>query len=639
MKKIKYCLLIIFVLLISLTINAQAENFNYYLSNSSQNYEYVDKNSNKVVNVEKGDTIKAVVILDNKDNLAGYHIQSGKITVNWDDKVLSLEEVNGKYYNDSISDISSLTIGSISKGTNKVAFSDIASVGTLKNGKNKIIELRFLVLKNAPATSTKIYQTAGEDSFKCSKDDEVINCGDSLYSELKYNVTKSTVNKLTSIKIDNNELEYFNEDTKEYDLIVESTVSKIKIDVTKKDSTSSVSGDIGERNVSYGYNKFVITVTSESGSSNQYVLNVNRIDERSDVNTLKTLTVTPGEIVFDPNILEYTINVDNNIDKVTITSSLTDSKSKYVTDYRNKEIDLIEGSNKVEIKVISEKGEEKTYTLNINRALSSNNSLKSLKVNDEKITLVENEFIYNVTVENEVNEIKVVAVPNDSRATVKLDDTYPLIVGDNEINIAVIAPSGQEAAYTLNVKRKKILSSDSLLVNIRVKGHDLDFKQDVKVYDLKLKDDEDELEITAIQEDPTAEIIIEGNKKLDNGSIVKINVKAEDGTYTRYFINIIKESSGIPLVVIIIIVLLILLGGCIGLIFYRKKKAEKKSFDKLDAPEPKEIEDVEASTDSSSENIVENEIETPPEDVVPTEKKVLETDEYVGVHEEKEKDV
>lgn len=631
MKRIRKNILFIFVLLVGFTFNVKAENFNYYLSNSNQNYEYVDKNNNKTINVEKGDIVKVVVILDNKENVNGYHLQNGKITVNWDEKVLSLQETNGKLYNDAITDISGLTIGSTSKTINKITFKNITSTGFLKTGKNKVVELQFKVLKNTPATVTKIYQNAGEDSFKCVREDETINCGESLYSELKYNITKSTVNKLTSIKIDNNELEYFNEDTKEYDLIVDSNVTRIKIDVTKKDELSIVSGDTGEKNVSYGINKYVIIVTSESGSANQYVLNVNRIDNRSSDNTLKALAITPGEIIFDANILEYTVNVDNSVDKVTITSSLADVKSKYAIDYRNKEINLVEGSNKVEIKIVAENGEEKTYTLNINRALSSNNSLKSLKVNDEKIPLVENEFIYNVTVENDINEVIVTAVPNDTRATVKLDKTYPLIVGENEINITVVAPSGQEAAYTINVTRKKLLSSDSLLVNIKVTGYNIDFKQDVKVYDLKIKDDVDELEITAIQEDPTAEVIIEGNKRLENGSIIKINVKAEDGTYTRYFINIIKSSSKVSPVIIIILILLLLLAGCIGLIFYRKKKSENKVFNQLDEDHVKP--DIKENVETQIKE------EIPIQENISTEKKVILDGEYVGIHEEKEKDV
>ncbi len=644
MKRIeKSVLIIIFILLIGVTFNVKAESFNYYLSDNDSNYEYVDKNSVKAKTVKRGDTIKVTAIIDNKDNVSDYRINSGKLTVRWDEKYLSLDEVDGKYYNDSITDISELSLGSVHKSSNKFSIEEISSNGLLKSGKNKIVEYKFHVLDNAPSGEAKIYQMDGEDNLKCffTTEERTVNCGESLYSELKFNIEKSKVNKLTAIKIDGNELDQFSEDVTVYDITVESNVTIIKIEATKKDSKSTISGDTGEKTVDYGNNKFTIIVTSESGDKYTYTLNVTRTDDRSSVNTLKTLTISDGELTFNPSVTEYTVNVENNVEKVTITSSLTDSKSKYVTDFKNKEIELIEGSNKVEIKVVSEKGEENTYTININRALSSNNSLKTLKVNDEKIKLLENEFIYNYTVENDVDEVTVEAVPNDSKATVKLDESYPLEVGENEINIKVVAASGQEASYIVNVTRKKILSKDSLLTSLKIEGYKLEFKQDVKVYDLKIKDEDNELKITTTQEDPNATVEIEGNKNLENGSIVKINVKAEDGTYTRYFINIEKGSSGLSTVIIIILILLLILGAIIGIIFYRKKKNEDKEINKLDEidNEPKENPEVIEDTTSEPEPIKEDDTISSAEEVVDEEEPVVPDPNYKGAHEVKEKDV
>ena len=112
------------------------------------------------------------------------------------------------------------------------------------------------------------------------------------------------------------------------------------------------------------------------------------------------------------------------------------------------------------------------------------------------------------------------------------------------------------------------------------------------------------LEITATQEDPNAEVEIEGNKDLENGSIIKINVKAEDGSFTRYFINIEKGSSGISPIIIVIIILFLLLGGCIGIIIYRKKKKEEAEFDKFD--------DSKSDGTESINNPLETEEELPP---------------------------
>ena len=376
MKRIKYVLLI-FILF--MTINVKAESIDYYLSNSAQNYEYVNKDNNKAINVKRGDYIYVTAMFNHKDLLEYFMLDGGKLTVRWDEKYLSLEEVDGKYYSLVNSDLKNLKVGSVSKFSNRVVLNDLSDrTHYLNEGKLKVVEFKFRVLDSAPSGTAKIYQMDGEDTLECegvtgaggvNSPPTTFKCSTSLYSELKYNVSKSTVNKLTMIKIDGQELEQFSEDNTSYDITVESDVTKIKIEATKKDSKSSISGDIGEKKVDYGTNKFVIVVTSESGDKYTYTLNVNRVDERSSINTLKTLTLSAGEIAFDAKVLEYTVNVDNNVEKITITSSLTDPKSKYITDYQNKEINLIEGSNKVEITIVSERGEEKTYTLNINREI------------------------------------------------------------------------------------------------------------------------------------------------------------------------------------------------------------------------------------------------------------------------------
>ena len=407
---------------------------------------------------------------------------------------------------------------------------------------------------------------------------------------LSFNVfADDTNNKLSSIELDGHELEYFSEDVNEYEITVESNVDKINVTVTKKDDKSTVTGNIGENKLSYGLNKLSINVTSESGSKNTYHLNITREDARSSDNTLKTLIISKGNIDFKPSVTNYNINVSNEVDKINIKSSLSDNKSRYIEDYQNRDVELVEGSNKVEIKVISEKGDIKIYTLNINRALSGNNSLKSLKVNDEKIKLSENQFTYDITFENNVSEVIINAITSDSKATVKLEDKYELQVGINEFNIKVVAANGQEASYILNITRKKILSRDSLLRNIRIKGYNLNFKQDVKVYNLKIND-EDSLEISTLKEDENATVEIEGNKDLIDGSIIKINVKAEDGSYTRYFINIEKKKKGISPVIIILIILFILLIGCIGLILYRKNKKNKSEFNTRDFDKEMKVE-------------------------------------------------
>ena len=587
MKRIKnICIMLVFLFTLGITYNVKADTIKYYLSTKGLDYNYVSKENAKDVSVKRGDTILVSAILDYSDGEEAYGFDKGKLTIRWDDKYLNLIEYTKG------SSLSSMQLNSVNKTSDKIVINNLSANEVIKSGKNILVEFKFQVLENSNTGSTKIYQMDGEDSINLIKTSDTSNIRvDSLYTEVKYNVSKSTENRLSSLKINGNAISDFNENTSTYSVKVDSNIEKINIEAISKDKKAIVSGNIGEVRLNYGVNKLSITVTSESGTKNTYNVNVTREDTRSSVNTLKTLTLSSGDIIFKPEVTEYTVNVENEIDEITITTSLTDPKSKYVEDYSKKLVKLDPGSNKIQIKVVSEKGEERVYTININRALSTNNSLKSLKIDGKKIDLVDNEYTYNYEVENEVDSIVITAVANDDKATVELKDKYELEVGENEINILVTAASGDKASYIINVNRKKILSKDSLLKSLTIKDYDINFKQNVTSYDLQINKDVETLDITYEVEDANAKVEIEGNKDLINGSIIKINVKAEDGTYTRHFINIEKISSRISPIIIIILILMLLLGACLGLLFFRKKKAKEKRLVKEEVNDSQEVQE------------------------------------------------
>ena len=63
----------------------------------------------------------------------------------------------------------------------------------------------------------------------------------------------------------------------------------------------------------------------------------------------------------------YNVEVENNIDKVTIESTLYDKKSTYIEDYSNKTVDLKVGMNTFVIQVKAENESINKYTINIIR--------------------------------------------------------------------------------------------------------------------------------------------------------------------------------------------------------------------------------------------------------------------------------
>ena len=83
-------------------------------------------------------------------------------------------------------------------------------------------------------------------------------------------------------------------------------------------------------------------------------------------NNLSSLKVSAGELspAFNKNTLEYSVTVENAVNKIAISGSKEDSKS-YVDGL--KEYNLEEGNNRIEIKVTAQNGTAKTYVINVTR--------------------------------------------------------------------------------------------------------------------------------------------------------------------------------------------------------------------------------------------------------------------------------
>ena len=602
MNKNKYFLKTILAFILCLSFNVKAENMGYYLSNSNQNYNY--DSASKEIMVKRGDYIYVTSVINHVSE-SELKLQKGRLTVRWDSNQLELASYGDNFYSTSSSNFANLNITVDSKTDNKITLNYTAD-DTIINGINKLVEFKFHVLDNAKLGTFKIYEMDGEDSITCLGEGDIsIPCGNSYYSELKYNIESSKVNTLSSLKIDGKVVDGFIETKKEYNVNIDEKTEKINIEAIEKDPKSSVSGDIGSRELKYGINTFNIDVTSESGVKNTYTINVTRIDGRSKNNTLKSLKTSSGITNYKSDIKEYNISVKNEIDTITIYATLADNKAKFKEDFTKKEIDLIEGINKVMITVIAENNDENTYTINITRELSSNNTLKELMVNNELIKLSKNEFLYNYKVGNEIENVTIDAVATDSKAKVDIAPFSSLQVGDNEIGIRVTAPNGEFVNYTLVVTREPKLSNNSKLKSIVIDGYKLSFNKDIEYYDLKIKE-EDSLNIKVEQEDEKAEVNIEGNNNLINGSIIKINVKAEDGTYTRYFINIEKKKNSNLLLWIILLIILIAIILTVIIMLLKKNKKKKIKVEKENDLEKVENDNITVENDDVKKVVVEN---------------------------------
>lgn len=403
----------------------------------------------------------------------------------------------------------------------------------------------------------------------------------------------SDINALSNLTISNGTIN-FNENTTEYNLTIDDDSTNIS--ATKRDSSSSISGDIGNKTLNYGMNTFKITVTSESGKSKVYIININRPDNRSKINTLSSLKLSNGTINFNKDTTSYSVTVENNISSIKVDASLTDNKSSFVPGYAPRTVNLNVGNNSIEIKVKAENEVVKTYTIKIARKdvdkpvngdstnndslkeekKSNNTNLSELKISEGILVFDKEQTEYKVTVSYDIESIELEVKTEHDKATYEIDTPKELVVGENKITIKVKAEDNSEKEYVIIVIRKneeEVISNNSKLKKLNVSGYVIDFNSNVYEYNLKIKN-EKSLNIYYVQDDDSSNVSIKGNNNLQDKSVIEIVVVAEDGSQTVYKINIEKNNNNLLLIILLGSLLIIVL---IIIIILTLKKKNKKN--------------------------------------------------------------
>ena len=196
-------------------------------------------------------------------------------------------------------------------------------------------------------------------------------------------------------------------------------------------------------------------------------------------------------------------------------------------------------------------------------------TLKAIELSSGSIEFASDKESYDLIVGYDISTIEVNGIPNDNKASVRLEGDTNLKEGDNIIKLVVTAEDGiTTKTYTLNIKREnKVLSKNSNIKKIIINNYNINFNKNKKEYDLIINN-EDNLTINVELEDELAKYEILGNKKLKNKSVIKVIVTAEDGTITEYKINIIKEVNKTKKLRIALIASIILNTIIIGLLVF-----------------------------------------------------------------------
>lgn len=483
----------------------------------------------------------------------------------------------------------------------KLTFVDMTGANPKQNGTFATITFKA---KNITTDKTGTFTlTSKETSDSSGKSISSSNKGTSVKVHIP-----DTDNTLKNLTINGSTVSGFSSNTLNYTYKTES--SSIKIEATANSSKAEITGT-GTKSVGYGTNNYNIVVTAENGSKKTYKITVTRPDNRETINTLESLsidgyTITPE---FNKNTTSYTLNVENDIEKIKINAIKTSTKSSFASGYGPREVKLEYGKNTIYVKVKAENENENTYTITIYRKdnRSTINTLKSLTPSIGQIKFEEDVLEYSIVTDQ--NEISITAETQDTKANITGNTTYQLKTGLNELKVVVTAENQTTKTYTIKVTKVDDISSLNISNSLKelniLKKYQIEFDKNITEYNVTIGE-ETSLELDYKLDDDYSTVEVLGNENLKDGSVITIKLTSIDGSTKEYKINIkkqiieekpVEEKNNNNLIIIILLVISILLNIILLITKIKKKevKTKKKEEHKKEKEEIKEetpLEDI-----------------------------------------------
>lgn len=180
---------------------------------------------------------------------------------------------------------------------------------------------------------------------------------------------------------------------------------------------------------------------------------------------------------------------------------------------------------------------------------NNNPMLKEIKIDgyeiEPKFQMFTTEYV--VTVGEEVEQIKVEAIPDDEKATVEIKGDTTLHAGRNEIEIQVTAEDGQaKENYFLYVTKGNSKQANANLKELKIENVELApaFDKNTINYALEYPEELQQLKIEVVPEDEEAKVEIMGNENLKEVTQnIEIKVTAKDNQTIKTYYIIAKKAG------------------------------------------------------------------------------------------------
>ena len=248
---------------------------------------------------------------------------------------------------------------------------------------------------------------------------------------------------------------HFNETTIFYNVKVPNNVTEVHIEAIPedKDATVDIVGDT--TNLEVGVPREIqVVVTAPKGNQKTYTLSITRQEATVENLALLQLETNRGELtpVFNPDTLNYTLEVENEITDITVTAeTLSDTVQVLGTGT----YDLRVGKNGISVFVVGTDEVQRDYQIVVTRKKSKDATLSSLVVKSHTLSPTFNKTTENYTLTTSGTYLDFTTIkPTESEATYVVTGNENFVTGENTVTIEVTAPDGEtKKTYTLTVTK------------------------------------------------------------------------------------------------------------------------------------------------------------------------------------------
>ena len=325
--------------------------------------------------------------------------------------------------------------------------------------------------------------------------------------------------------------------------------------------------------------------TTTNNNSNQVVnnnINNNQVNDNAKIAvnqidlTLSSLVVQGYIINFNKNQLEYSLEVENNVENIIVEAKASDNNSNVRIEGNN---NLLIGENIVKV-IVSNNNGEKVYIIKVNKkqdpqkVYNTDNYLTNIvpSVGILSPQFNKDRLDYVIYLPFEVDKITFdTTLSSPDTSHVEVEGKENLEVGENKYIIKVRAENGEIREYIVLVKRSNIFSfsSNNFLKSITLTNGNLtsEFDKNITTYYYTKSDG---FKYDFELEDPNSKVSV-----YENNGTINIVVEAPSGDIRVY--TLVEKKSNL-IKCLLLVGLSIIMGYLLKCLFIELRKSKRKKI-------------------------------------------------------------